>query len=140
MKALEKMCLKYPKSAKGYKNNKEHIDKFFYRESLKLFTSSLPENVSGKVIDRLITKGQYVLYVVIIMVCEELRKVNLSSLHYERAKILISEKCANLDKLKLFYRLMNCGSDDKSFRGWISKHAIKGCLQDPDYFNSKIKT
>lgn len=131
------MCTRYPKSSKGFKNNQKHVEKFFYEESLTLFVEFLPLSASVKVIDRFITKGEYVLYVVMVMVCEELRKVDLKSLHYERAKILIGEKCMNLDKMKLFYRLMNCGSDDKAFRGWVSKHVCLGCLEDSEYFNNK---
>lgn len=89
---------------------------------MMLFADFLKQGIFEKAFDKFLMAGDIALFMIGMMVCEELRKSDLSSFDYSRAKGFIREKSLGLERLRVAHRLLNCGSDDKYLRSWISKH------------------
>lgn len=130
LRCLELLCIKYPDRKTAYLSNKEHIEKFFIDEGsvffIDVFETSLIEYSTislpfRKIIDSFVANGEFVLFCVIFIIIEEVDKLDLSTLHYEKAREVIAKKAKEIDTAKFIYSLLNCSAEKKSFKTTLSK-------------------
>ena len=119
------MCSRYPKSADAYKMNKEHLRRFFIQNGPFLFIGFLRDVSVCKLIDRLLSKGDYVIMQAMLLITEKFYKFDMSDLPYSTALKHIRIKVKELTDVKLGFKLMNCGADEKVYRKWLEKQVRK---------------
>lgn len=71
--------------------------------------------------DQFICKGDYILFLVMLMITEQFSKLDLSKLHYIQARENFIKKAKKIDSVKFYHRLMSCSSERKDYISILGK-------------------
>lgn len=72
-------------------------------------------------IDQFICKGDYILFLVMLMITELFSNIDMSTLHYKRARENIIKKARKIDSIQFYHRLMSCSSERKDYSTVLDK-------------------
>jgi hypothetical protein len=83
-----------------------------------------PTNIE-RMIDHFVVSGDYILFVVMLLITSKYEDVDISGLHYVKARSHIACLARNIDHLEFYHKLMNSGKEIKTFEGILKKEKSK---------------
>lgn len=119
------MCLRLPDTKSGYELNKAHLEKFFIQEASILFVEILEPTNTERMIDHFTVNGEYVLFVVMQLITSKYENVDISTLHYVKAKNHMENVGKDINSSEFYHRLMTSGRDYKTFESILKKEKSK---------------
>ena len=131
LKAFDLMSQRFPETENAYKMNKIHINRFFVEQASTLFLDVFEESNVERMMDQLTSKGEFVFFVLMFMVAEGFSNLDVSSMHYDVVKKMMVEKARKIDAVGFYYRLMNCGSEKKIFKGIVERIRKENQIEEP---------
>lgn len=102
---FEQYSTKSSKTKKAYEMNTVHLRKFFVQESRALFVEALEPAITEKLVDFFVVFGDFAIFTVMLLITHKYKRIDISSLPYEKARDHIYNTCSDLRPIEVFYWL-----------------------------------